>query len=214
MRRDVRWTSLSLHKSGGCDPDAIEEDVMAMTRRHRAALVGVIMLASLLLFGCDFLDGLLGGVGSRAAEEDREAGQQAIEDILQPQEPQKQQEHKADADQVLASGQVLSVRIHYGESGATQCQVRIDNERNGWYDEIEDTAQAGVLGSAEKAYGDYPFGSENFNWQLTRPEYYDPKDAKGDYRITVTASTGYSATAKVTWDGERFNPSLLSFSLD
>lgn len=67
---------------------------MAMTRRRRAALVGAIMLASLLLFGCDFLDGLLGGVGSRAAEEDREAGQQAIDDLFQPQEtaPSDQEE--------------------------------------------------------------------------------------------------------------------------
>ena len=31
---------------------------MAATRRHRPAIVGVVILASLLLFGCDFFDGL------------------------------------------------------------------------------------------------------------------------------------------------------------
>ena len=180
------------------------EGVMAGARKHRVIASVGIAVVSMLLMGCALADLWVESSDSNFYEY---TGEDAIKE-----EPKD--EHAAEADQVLASGQVLSVRINYGKSGATQCQVRIDNERNGWYDEIEDTAEAGVLGSGEKTYGDYPFGFENFNRQLTQPEYYDPKDAKGEYRITVTASTGYSATAKVTWDGERLNPSLLTFSLD
>jgi hypothetical protein len=125
-----------------------------------------------------------------------------------------QKEDQAEPGQALASGEILSVRVNYGNSGATQCQVRIDNERNGWYDEVEFIAHAGSLGGADKMYDDYGFGATNFNGQLTQPEYYDPKDAVGEYRITITASTGYSSSTTVKWDGERFNPSLLSYSLD
>ena len=172
--------------------------------RHRAIIVVGIVAVSMLLMGCALTDLFVESSDSNFYVYE---GEDAI-----TQDPKS--EYPAEADQTLASGQVRSVRVNYGKSGATQCQVRIENERNGWYDYIEDIAHAGVLGSGEKMYGDYPFGSENFNRQITQPEYYDPKDAKGEYRITVTASTGYSATAKVTWDGERFSPSLLAFSLD
>ena len=43
-------------------------DVMAATRRHRTVLVAGIILASLLLFGCDFFDGLSESGGSRNVE--------------------------------------------------------------------------------------------------------------------------------------------------
>ncbi len=176
--------------------------------RHRRAAVAGIMLASLLLFGCDFFDGFSESGGSRDVEKLREETRRELEEM------NRQLEHEAEADQALASGEVLSVRVNYGNSGATQCQVRIDNERNGWYDEVEFIAHAGSLGGPGKMYDDYGFGATNFNRQLTQPEYYDPEDAAGEYRITVTAGTGYNATAKVSWDGERFSPSLLSFSLD
>lgn len=43
---------------------------------------------------------------------------------------------------------------------------------------------------------------------------YTPEAVEGEYTIMVTASTGYDTTVKVRWDGESFNPELLSFSLD
>ncbi|MBN2405327.1 MAG: hypothetical protein JXE06_07080 [Coriobacteriia bacterium] len=178
---------------------------MAGATRHRVIIAAGMMAISMLLMGCmleQVFEEYMGNGSSTWIQH---------EDVIQD---AAQKEYQAEPDQTLASGQVLSVRVNYGKSEASQCQVRVENERNGWYDEIEDTAEAGVLGSGEKKYGDYPFGFENFNRQLTQSEYYDPKDAKGEYRVTVTASTGYSATAKVTWDGERFSPNLLAFSLD
>jgi hypothetical protein len=181
------------------------EDVMAGARKHRAIIVVGIVAVSMLLMGC-MLAEIWEEYGSGSP-----IGYEGDDAIKKDDTPK---ENQAEPDQALASGEVLSVRVNYGNSGAAQCQVRIENERNGWYDEVEFIAHAGSLGGADKMYDDYPFGSTNFNRQLTQPEYYDPEDAKGDYRITVTADTGYSATATVKWDGERFNPSLISFSLD
>ncbi len=177
---------------------------MPGARRHRVVIVVSILAASMLLMGCALLDLFVESSDSNFYEYE---GEDAIK-----KDPPK--EYQAEPDQALASGEILSVRVNYGKSGAAQCQVRIDNERTGWYDEVEFIAHAGSLGSADGMYDDYPFGATNFNKQLTQPEYYDPEDAEGEYRITVTADTGYNATATVRWDGERFNPSLLSFSLD
>ena len=183
---------------------------MTAIRRRRTVIVAGIVLASLLLFGCDFFDGLSDGDTKTERDRVREALEREEREALVT------QQYEAETDQVLAAGNVLSVRVNYGKSGASQCQVRIDNDRNGWYDYVEDMSHASgsSLGTDEKPFGDYPFGSENFNRQLTDTENHDPKDAVGEYRVTVTADTGYSRYATVKWDGERFTPNLLSFSLD
>lgn len=53
---------------------------MAASRRHRAVIVGGIILASLLLFGCDFFDGLSESGGDGAVEEMREDTQRWLEE--------------------------------------------------------------------------------------------------------------------------------------
>lgn len=181
------------------------------SRRDRSLIALAMACVAFVLMGCSLLD----TADSVGADKMREEERIRLEEMAQADEQSTNVE--AEPDQFLASGDVLSVRVNYGESGATQCQVRIDNERNGWYDEVEFIAYAGALASETHAYDDYTFGSENFNRQITNPHnapLYTPEAVKGEYTITVTASTGYHTTVKVRWDGERFNPELLSFSLD
>ncbi len=54
---------------------------MAVARRHRAVIVGGIILASLLLFGCDFFDGLSESGGSRDVEKMGEDTQRRLEEM-------------------------------------------------------------------------------------------------------------------------------------
>lgn len=181
------------------------------SRTDRPLIVVLVAVVALVLMGCSLLD----TADSVGADKMREEERMRLDEMTKDEEAREKV--KAEPDQALASGEVLSVRVNYGDSGATQCQVRIDNDRNDWYDEVEFTAHAGTLGSTEKAYDDYDFGSENFNKQITNPfnaPLYTPEAVNGEYRITVTASTGYSSEVKVHWDGERFTPGLLSFSLD
>lgn len=178
-------------------------------RLQRSAVRDVLslLLVVTLLLGCD----LLATADSVGAEKMRE------EERIRLKETEARQELEPSSDQTLASGDVLSVRVDYGTSGATQCQVRIDNERNDWYDEVEFIAHAGTLGSSEKMYDDYTFGSTNFNLQVENPynvPQYTAEAVKGEYVVTVTASTGYFQSTKITWDGQRFSPDLLAFSLD
>lgn len=182
---------------------------MEVARPHRTKVAIGIVFVAMLLMGCEPVWTI-----NSAADEDMNAALDAQEREAASKDQDK---YKAEPDQALASGQVLSVRVNYGQSGAAQCQVRIDNDRNDWYDEVEYLAYESSLGNTEKPYDDYGFGSENFNKQLTNPNnapLYTPEAVKGTYRITVTADTGYSANATVSWDGKRFSPSLLSFSLD
>lgn len=181
------------------------------SRKDRSSVALAMVAVTLVLMGCSLLE----TADSVGVEKMREEERIRLEDM--DKDEKDRANAAAEPDQVLASGAVLSVRVNYGNSGASQCQVRIDNERNGWYDEVEWMAHAGTLGSATKPYDDYTFGSENFNKQITNPydaPLYTPEAVNGEYLITVTASTGYSTTVKVHWDGERFSPSLLSFSLD
>jgi len=181
------------------------------SRRDRSLVALVIAVVSLILMGCSLLE----TADSVGAEKMREEERIRLDEAKKDQE--QQEKAKAEPDQALASGEVLSVRVNYGDSGATQCQVRIDNERNGWYDEVEFIAHAGTLGGTDQMYNDYEFMAENFNRQITNPhnvERYTPEAVDGEYIITVTSSTGYSSTITTIWDGERFNPALFSFSLD
>lgn len=179
------------------------------TRRGRSLAALAMVAVALFLFGCSLLE----TADSVGADKMREEERMRLDEIAKEEEAQEQA--KAEPDQVLASGDVLSVRVNYGASPASQCQVRIDNDRNGWYDEVEYIVDSGSpLGSLGDGRDDYTFGAENFNRQLTQPEYYDPVDAEGAYRITVTANSGYSTEVTVHWDGQKFSPNLLSFSLD
>lgn len=179
------------------------------TRKHRSLIACFVLVVSLVFLGCSLLD----TADSVGVEKMREEERMRLDEASKDDEARSKA--KAESDQVLAEGDVLSVRVNYGESTASQCQVRIENERNGWYDEVEHIVETGSpLGSLGSGRDDYTFGSSNFNRQLTQPEYYDPDDAKGDYSIIVTANDGYHAVVKVYWDGERLSPSLLAFALD
>ena len=183
----------------------VEDGGTANKRRHLIVLAMLITIVFLL--GCDFFQ----GADSAAIEDMADKARQMTEEV------EEQAKYRPEADQVLASGDVLSVRVNYGKSAASQCEVRIDNKRNNWYDEVEFTVTGGTpLGDSVKPYDDFRFGSTNFNRQLTKPEHYDPKDAGGQYTITVTANDGYSATTTAFWDDvlNKFSPNLLSFSLD
>ncbi len=178
------------------------------TPRAKPLTALMMVIVTIFVMGCSFL-----------TPEEQAQTEQAVRDTwAEGKEEAKLEEYKAEPDQVLASGDVLSTRVNYGASEASQCQVRIDNERNGWYDEVEIWVDSGdPLGSTVKPYDDYRFGSTNFNKQITNPNNaptYTPEAVKGEYTITVTANDGYSTTVKVNWDGEKFSPSLLSFSLD
>jgi len=109
-----------------------------------------------------------------------------------------------DADMVLAEGQILKVRLHYGdETLDTEAwyKVRIDNPRNNWYDYVEWTAYHG-FGGGTKNYDDCDFYAENFNKQVTS-EHYDPADVDGIYIMTVSGSNGYQMEKNLTWDSSQ-----------
>jgi hypothetical protein len=182
-------------------------DVMTATRRQRAIIVVGAMLVSTLLFGCEYAWVADPGLTQEGRERIEQAAKQDAQATPPPQ---------VEPDQVLAEGKVLSVRVDYGNSGATVVEVRIDNDRTGWYDEIEFMCLADdcELGAPPRTYQDYDFGSENFNKQLNHPEWWDPEGVPGDYQVTMEADTGHSRDAVVRWDGERFVPNLLYFSLD
>lgn len=163
------------------------------------------MLAStILLMGC----GLLETADSVGADKMREE-----ERVRQEEQAELDRYSQADADQVLASGQVLSVRVHWGtDTEATSCLVRIENPRNGWYDEIEDSTAGESLGSSGPGFADFPFGAENFNRQTNQEYYPEPEDIAGAYDLSIQLSTGESEHMKVYWDdeGKRFEPGLLN----
>ncbi|MCE5190802.1 MAG: hypothetical protein LLG08_03455 [Actinomycetia bacterium] len=179
------------------------------SRRDKSFVVFAMVATTLFLMGCSLFE----TADSVGVEKMREEERLRLEELAKDEEDREQT--KAEPDQVLASGDVLSVRVNYGESAASQCQVRIDNDRNGWYDEVENWVDDGSpLGSIGQGRDDYRFGAQNFNKQLTQSEHYDPADAEGEYRVTVSANDGYNTVVKVHWDGEKFSPSLLAFSLD
>lgn len=65
---------------------------MVATRRHRTALVAGVILASLLLFGCDFFDGLSESGGSRDVEKLKEETQRDLQEAWDAQEGEDQEE--------------------------------------------------------------------------------------------------------------------------
>lgn len=165
-----------------------------------------VLIVSFLLMGCSLTE----CASDKQVEDQQRAVQQMLEDAKEA------EEHMPEPDQALASGEILSVRVNYGATGATQCQVRIDNGRNDWYDERERTAEYG-LGGSEKNYDDYGFGSTMFNQQITNPNnapLYTPEAVEGYYDITITSSTGGEIFGKTYWDGEKFEPDLLYYTLD
>ncbi|HSM33512.1 MAG TPA: hypothetical protein VK987_05445, partial [Anaerolineae bacterium] len=93
---------------------------MTATRRHRAAIVVGAMLVSTLLFGCEYAWVADPGLTKEGREKIAQAGEEQKAQATPP--PQ------AEPDQVLATGDVLSVRVDFGDSGASLVRVRIDND--------------------------------------------------------------------------------------
>lgn len=179
------------------------------SRRDRSFVIFLMMAITLFLLGCSLLD----TADSVGADKMREEERTRLDEM--DKDEKDREKAKAEPDQVLASGDVLSVRVVYGGSSASQCQVRIDNDRNNWYDEVEHQVADGTpLGRLGEGRDDYNFGSQNFNKQVTQTQYYDPADAEGEYRVTITANDGHNSVVKVHWDGKKFSPNLLSISLD
>lgn len=137
-------------------------------------------------------------------------------ELKQEEQLREREEAQAEPDQVLPAGKILGVRIHYGDSGAASCRVRIDNERNDWYDYVEWIAHDGTLsGWGGLGYDDYEFGAENFNRQITNPHdnpKYQRDFVDGLYQITVTCDSGYASSVTARWNYGRFTPNLFSFS--
>jgi hypothetical protein len=139
------------------------------------------------------------------------------EDRLRLQEQEKlDKARQVEPDQALASGQVLTVRVNWGkDTEATNCLVKLQNPRNGWYDEIEDTALAegATLSSGgNKPSRDFPFGAENFNRQQKTEWYPEPGDMEGEYTLLIQLNSGQQETLKVYWDTEtgEFEPNMLN----
>jgi hypothetical protein len=65
---------------------------MVAAHRHRTLLVAGIILASLLLFGCDFFDGLSESGGSRDVEKLKEDTQRDLQEAWDAQEAADQEE--------------------------------------------------------------------------------------------------------------------------
>mgnify|MGYP001045987798 CR=1 FL=1 len=63
---------------------------MVATRRHRVAIIAGIILASLLLFGCDFFDGLSESGGDREAEKIKEETQRDLQEAWEAQQGEEQ----------------------------------------------------------------------------------------------------------------------------
>ncbi|MEL7570888.1 MAG: hypothetical protein AAGU14_10065 [Eubacteriaceae bacterium] len=125
---------------------------------------------------------------------------QMLEDM---QKDEKDGRIATEDDMVLAQGEILKVRLHYGKDTLeTEAwyKVKITNERNGWYDYVEVTAYHG-FGNSEKNYDDYTFTSTNFNRQIT-DKHYDPQMVQGDYRLTITGSNGHYVEKWINWDND------------
>lgn len=101
------------------------------------------------------------------------------------------------------SGVVLLVRGFYPRNSPVErvFTVRIENPRNAWYDYVEWTISPSMPDSVGNTFNDFSLGFENFNKQITDTQNYDPKDAIGDYNLTVTSSAGLRREAILRWDG-------------
>jgi hypothetical protein len=160
------------------------------------------LLAILTLTGCVTIsmEGCSIGIDG---EDDKEKLVQEIQQLSE--EAEKERRIPLDEDIVLAEGQILKVRLHYGTDtldSEAWYKVRLDNPRNQWYDYVEWTAYNG-FGASEKNYDDYDFGAVNFNKQKT-DKHYDPEDVGGQYIMTVSGSNGYHMEKILLWDS-RYN---------
>lgn len=106
-------------------------------------------------------------------------------------------------DLAAQTGSVLLVRGFYPNNSPVErvFTVRIENPRNGWYDYVEWTISPSMPDSTGNTFNDFDFGFENFNKQTTDTKNYDPKDAIGDYNLTVTSNAGLNRQAVLKWDG-------------
>ena len=108
----------------------------------------------------------------------------------------------------LAEGQILLVRLRFGTALADvpngSYQVRIDNRRNGWYDEVEHIGSLGLGGTDTSKSSDFIFYATNFNKQMTQTEYYDPKEVDGDYILTLSNSQGWEMQKRLIWENGAF----------
>ncbi len=108
----------------------------------------------------------------------------------------------------LAEGQILLVRLRFGTALAAvpngSYQVRIDNRRNNWYDEVEHIGSLGLGGTDTSKSNDFIFNATNFNKQTTQTEYYDPKDVDGDYILTLSNSQGWEMQKRLIWENGAF----------
>lgn len=101
---------------------------------------------------------------------------------------------------VLSTGEILKVRLYFGDDtkgSQAWYKVRIDNQRNNWYDYVELTAYEG-FGNTVPNYHDFIFKSTNFNRQFNE-EYYEQDTIDGTYLFTITGSNGHYVEKTLTW---------------
>lgn len=81
---------------------------MASAHRRRAALVAGVILASLLIFGCDYFDGLSESAGENQSEEQRE---QIHRELTEPPEAQDDGDQMTGAQDSPAKGPITAQEI-------------------------------------------------------------------------------------------------------
>jgi hypothetical protein len=165
---------------------------------HRTIVIATMILVSFLLMGCG-LEACVELVVEKAQKDAVKQISDKIEEVEGENAASRTWEEEPGF--TLSEGEILNVRLNYGSATADESgwyRVRIDNDRSQWYDYVEWSSDAGLGGDQMNNFSDYPFGSENFNKQMT-DEYYDPAHVDGTYTLSITGSTGYSHEQRLEW---------------
>jgi hypothetical protein len=108
-----------------------------------------------------------------------------------------------ETDLVLREGQILNVRLNYGQATDGESawyQVLLKNFKNDWYDVVRYSAEHGFGGREWDNFHDYDFHITNFNEQLTQ-EQYNTTSLDGEYRLIISSSHGFAMEVTLHWAG-------------
>jgi len=178
---------------------ALQAGKKAPMRISRARLVRVLWIFVILIIS-------LSPAGCDSCTDDMPEG--VIEKSMRERAEKITYDPEANQELTLAEGQILLVRLRFGTALADvpngSYKVRIENRRNNWYDEVEHFGSLGLGGAETSKFNDFIFNATNFNVQMTKPEYYDPKDVDGDYILTLSNSLGWEMQKRLIWENGAF----------